>query len=140
LVNDYWISLFHKFKNHPTRSDWRNVASNQFQLLSELCQLANEMTHDAIRRFITQSFIVSTALGETDFRAQLDIAVDQFFQSTISDFALLVNTVGLLTQVDQPYMGKSAFAYDIAPMLIVSNIADKQSNDESVQVGDYWNR
>jgi hypothetical protein len=139
FINDYWILLIKQVEPVHVNNDWRSEAPKKFQLLSELCQLANETIHDAIRRFITQPFIVSILPNEMDFKAQLDTAVDQFSQSTFDYFNLLVSTADLLTQVDQPYKGRAGLIINSAPMLIFNNITNKKTNSEPVQVSDYSN-
>jgi hypothetical protein len=68
-----------------------------------LCQLANTTTDDAIKRLLIRSFISSNLLTKIEFNDQVNGTINQFIQSTISNFALLVDTVHLLTQVDQPF-------------------------------------
>ena len=108
LISNEWISLLRKVTTENNSPDWRNTASLQFQLLSDLCNLANRTIEDAVQRFISQSFIASTILTEVDFNVQLNTILDQFFQSTIIYFGLLIKTVRILTQIDQPYFGQVA--------------------------------
>ncbi|CAF0992487.1 unnamed protein product [Adineta steineri] len=77
--------------------------STHFRFLSTLCQLANKTVTDAIQRFGIQSFITLNVTTETSFDIQLNLIVNQFAQSFITNFDLLIQTVQLLTQTDQPY-------------------------------------
>ncbi|CAF1043100.1 unnamed protein product [Adineta steineri] len=83
-------------------ADWRHHGSSQFQLLSNLCQLANRTIESAIHRFIYQSFAVSNLLSEDNFNAYFNHTFTQLLQSTTSYFSVLVETERLLLQVDQP--------------------------------------
>ncbi|CAF2603966.1 unnamed protein product [Rotaria sp. Silwood2] len=103
--------------------DWRNLASSQFELLLNLCQWAHKTINDAVHRFVLQSFITSDVLTEIDFNSQLNATLNQFFQSTIAYFDLLVNTFNLCIQVDQPYMGSRQMFYSaMESNLIVNNV------------------
>ncbi|CAF3927171.1 unnamed protein product, partial [Rotaria sp. Silwood1] len=83
--------------------DWDGFKDTHFRFLSTLCQLANKTVTDAIQRFGIQSFITLNVTTETSFNIQLHIIVNQFAQSLITNFDLLIQTVQLLTQTDQPY-------------------------------------
>ncbi len=105
FVTDQWISLLEKSTTGYNFPDWRNTAPSQFHFLSDLCKLANTTIEEAVQRFFLQSFIASIVLTETDFNAQLNATLHQFFRSTIVYFGLLIKTVRIFTQVDQPYFG-----------------------------------
>ncbi|CAF1440472.1 unnamed protein product [Adineta steineri] len=106
FVTEKWLLLLKYIRTKYSTVDWRNRAFSQFHLLSEFCKLANETIDDALHRFVSQPFIVSNLLPEIDFTKQLNLTLDQFFQSTIDYFGLLIKTVQILTQVDQPYSGQ----------------------------------
>jgi hypothetical protein len=105
LVTDQWISLLRKSTTVNNYPDWRNTASSQFHFLSDLCKLANTTIKEAVQRFLLQSFIASIVPTETDFNTQLNATFHQFFRSTAVYFGLLIKTVRIFTQVDQPYFG-----------------------------------
>ncbi|CAF3662865.1 unnamed protein product [Adineta steineri] len=107
FVTEKWLSLLKDIKTRHNSVDWRNRAFSQFHLLSDLCELANKTINDAIRRFLLQSFIVSNVLSEADFANQLNVTLEQFFQSTTHYFDLFIKTVQILMQVDQPYPGQN---------------------------------
>jgi len=104
FVNEYWFSILENIRNPWVYIDWNNTALSQFQLLSDLCQLANKTIDNAVHRFLMQSFIASNVLRKSDFDQRLNATLEQFFESTTIDFSLLVDTVHLLLQIDQPYM------------------------------------
>ncbi|CAF0967598.1 unnamed protein product [Adineta steineri] len=106
FVTEKWLSLLKRIRIRYSNIDWRNRAFSQFHLLSDLCELANKTIDDARHRFLSQPFIISNVLPETDFHEQLNLTIDQFFQSTIDYFGLLIKTVQILIQVDQPYSGQ----------------------------------
>ncbi|CAF1150669.1 unnamed protein product [Adineta ricciae] len=82
---------------------WRGFSTRHFRLLSTLCQLANSSVIDALQRFGIQSFVTLNAISHADFNAQLNITFNQFIQSFVTNFDLLVGLVQLFTQIDQPY-------------------------------------
>ncbi|CAF4297521.1 unnamed protein product, partial [Adineta steineri] len=84
-------------------TNWFGFSGTHFRFLSTLCQLANKTVTDAIHQFGIQSFITLNVTTETSFNTQLDIIVNEFAQSFITNFDLLIQTVQLLTQTDQPY-------------------------------------
>jgi len=105
LVTDQWISILEHIKPGYDIADWRNTAFSQFHLLSNLCKLANTTIDDAVHRFLQQLFIASNVLSESDFDTQFNTDLDQFFQSSIAYFGLLVETTRIFIQIDQPYFG-----------------------------------
>jgi hypothetical protein len=105
LVTDQWISILEHIKTGYEVPDWRNRAFSQFHLLSNLCKLANTTIDDAVHRFLRQLFIASNVLPEFDFNTQFNTNLEQFFQSSIAYFGLLVETTQILIQIDQPYFG-----------------------------------
>ncbi|CAF1319758.1 unnamed protein product [Adineta ricciae] len=100
-----WMSILNQSSLNEVSIDWRSEAFSQAQLLSNLCQLANETIQDAIHRFLLQYFVTLNVLSENDFTLQMNSTVNELLQSTIRYFNLLVETVRLLMQVDQPLMG-----------------------------------
>ncbi len=103
FVNDSWISMLAVYVDERDASDWHLTAAQRFQLLSSLCQIANETIKDAVQRIDARSLITPNLLTKTDFISQLNTTLTQFTQSTIIQFGLLVDTVRLFTRVDQPY-------------------------------------
>ncbi|CAF4016489.1 unnamed protein product, partial [Adineta steineri] len=105
FVGTRWLAIMGKGTNSFISSDWRNIAYGQLLLLSDLCRLANNTIDDAIHRFLLQTFIAPIALTEIDLNTQLNVILNQLFNSTIVRFAFLGDTVNLLLQVDQPFVG-----------------------------------
>ncbi|CAF1022237.1 unnamed protein product [Adineta steineri] len=107
FITDNWISLlsFTQVTGYLgwTIIEWDGFKGTHFRFLSTLCQLANKTVTDAIHRFGIQSFITLNVTTETSFNIQLHIIVNEFAQSFITNFDLLIQTVQLLTQTDQPY-------------------------------------
>ncbi|UJR18319.1 hypothetical protein I4U23_005221 [Adineta vaga] len=105
FTNLNWIYLLRDINNMRIHNDWRNRAATQFQLLSDLCRIANTMINDAVQRYLSQLFIVSFVINENDFNKQIKTSLKQFYQSTGYNFGLLTNILQLLLQVDQLYTG-----------------------------------
>lgn len=87
-----------------TPTDWRSRAFGYFQLLSDICKLANATIYDAVNRFTSQPFIASSLISENDFNVQLNAKINQFLRSTSTYFDNLVNLVRLVMQADQLYV------------------------------------
>jgi hypothetical protein len=102
FVSDSWISLL-MVTHNAIYFDWASRAVHQFRLLSTICDLANSTINDAVQQLIVRSLVTSNVLTEADFNAQLNTTINQFLQSIVINFGLLVDTVHLFTQVDQPY-------------------------------------
>ena len=136
LVTDKWISILEHIKTAYNSPDWRNRAFSQFHFLSNLCKLANTTINDAIRHFLSQLFIASNVLHENDFETQFNSTLDNFFQSTIAYFGLLIETTRILIQVDQPYFGplgtNRISAEQENPIAIFSK--NRTNNETTVQV------
>ncbi|CAF1459507.1 unnamed protein product, partial [Adineta steineri] len=106
FITENWISLVSLTQLGWLgwdETNWFGFSGTHFRFLSTLCQLANKTVTDAIHRFDIQSFITLNVTTETSFNIQLDIIVNEFAQSFITNFDLLIQTVQLLTQTDQPY-------------------------------------
>ncbi|CAF0945271.1 unnamed protein product [Adineta steineri] len=96
---------------------------------------ANKTINDHVHRFLSQPFIASTALTESEFETQLNATLDQFYQSTMTYFGLLVETVRLVNQVDQPFTGSSlVFETQFSPDLVANMVIDEITNQKSLQV------
>ena len=59
FVNDSWISMLSVNIDGRNSSDWYRSAAQRFQLLSSLCQIANETVKDAVQRIYARSLIHS---------------------------------------------------------------------------------
>jgi hypothetical protein len=135
FVTDRWISILKQSVTTQDRFDWRNQAFIHFQLLSNLCQSATTTVDDYVHRFLIESFVTSDVLTEEEFNTRLNVTLDQFLRSSIDDFNLIINTVELLTQVDQPYPGSSqSFSAWTISGLGISIIENNATNQSILQV------
>ena len=130
FVKDPWLSTMTSIATFRMSIDWRNRAFSQFQLLSDLCQLSKKTTNDAVQRFLLQSFVASSVLPKTDFDRELNVTLNQFYQSTTTYFDLLVETVHLLMQVDQPYMESPRIIPDVLDTNLLLNIIKNATTNQ----------
>ncbi|UJR34795.1 hypothetical protein I4U23_027576 [Adineta vaga] len=115
FVTPEWLSLLKMVKIGYNSPDWRNHAYSQFRLLADLCKLSEKTINVDVQRFLSQSFIASEMLSEIDFNAQFNVTLDQLFKSTSDYFDLLIQTVRLIIQVDQPYFGPQTIPHTLSP-------------------------
>ncbi|UJR16996.1 hypothetical protein I4U23_003894 [Adineta vaga] len=101
FVSDAWIT-FLSLVNTGLYNNWATRAAHQFRLLSAICQLVDKTITDAVQRFILRSLVTFNVLTESDFNLQSNTTIEQFKQSTIINFGLLLDTVHLFLRVDQP--------------------------------------
>lgn len=135
FITDRWLSIVANIYDH-TPQDWRNRANGYFNLLSRICQLANNTINDSIRQFLLQSFILTNILSEVEFNAQINAILNEFFQTTIKSFISLIDIVHILTQIDQFYMGSISSEWDSIPdKNLIPNISiDNKTNVQSLKV------
>lgn len=135
FVTDRWLLLISKIEAYLSE-DWRTRAYGQFNLLRELCQLANVTINDAIRQFHVESLIISNVLNENEFEKQINTTLDRFFQSTINSFISLIDIEHIFQQIDQYYMG--LFMIEWGTKLdknLLTNISiNNQTNSSSLKV------
>ena len=135
FVHDVWITTLEHTANYFVRSDWRNKAFTQFQILSDLCQLSNKTIHDAVDRFLSQVFIASSMMNELDFHQQLNTSVNQFYQSALYNFDLQKDILQLIMQVNQFYTG--TFAGDpeyFNTGLLIEMLINETNSNQTIQV------
>ena len=111
--------------------DWRRKLYSYFQLLSNLCQLSRKTVDESIQRFLSQSFVLSNIINESDFNKQFDTILDQFYRSTIIYFNLMIDTIQRLIQVDQPYIESAEHSVE-NDFLTNLNINIMKSNNKTV--------
>ncbi len=105
FVSEFWLSL----TEHQDAAlvdlilEWYGLGGRQFQLLSAICQLANKTIDDSLLNFGAQLFITSNLLTESDFNVQVNTTINELITSLLTHFNLLIRTVHLFTQVNQPY-------------------------------------
>ena len=127
-----WLTILQQSATLYAELDWRNRAYQQFNLLSKLCQLANETVLNAINKFLLQSFVVSNMLTETDFDLQLGQNLDHLYQSTTIYFSHLINAIDLHIQIDQPYMIKQVGNGIQVSFSSIEFVTKNTSNNEQI--------
>jgi len=127
-----WLKILQQSATLYAELDWRNRAYQQFNLLSKLCQLANETVLNAINKFLLQSFVVSNMLTETDFDLQLGQNLDHLYQSTTIYFSHLINAIDLHIQIDQPYMIKQVGNGIQVSFSSIEFVTKNTSNNEQI--------
>ncbi|CAF1332856.1 unnamed protein product [Adineta ricciae] len=103
FVSEMWISLTKTI----SRLSWYGLDARHFRLLSSICNLINQTTDDALRRFDAQSLVTSNVISERDFNAQLNITINQFMEGLVINFGLLINVTRLFIQIDQPFASQN---------------------------------
>ncbi|CAF4172766.1 unnamed protein product, partial [Adineta steineri] len=103
FVNDSWISMLALLGSDKDVFDWEHSAASRFRLISNLCQLAQKTINDTVQRLSTRSFITPNSLTEYNLKSQLETILAKFDQSIIMQFNILINTMHLLIEVDQPF-------------------------------------
>ncbi|CAF0940368.1 unnamed protein product [Adineta steineri] len=78
---------------------WRGFSSQHFRLLSTLCRLTNETVTHAIENVGIQKLVTLDVIKEDDFNIQLNTTLNQFKQTLMINFDLLINTIQLLIQL-----------------------------------------
>ncbi|CAF3664549.1 unnamed protein product [Adineta steineri] len=102
FIHSSWIKIMQSFR-HLYPDDWRYRVDLQFQFLSDFCHLARQTIYDAIVRYRSQLFIVSSVMNETEFYKQTNTSFNQFNQSIVYNFRMMTNVLQLLLQIDQLY-------------------------------------
>ncbi|CAF1509726.1 unnamed protein product [Adineta ricciae] len=128
FVDKRWIEVLKIIKHPYVSLDWRNIALSQFQFLSDLCKLANEIVKDAIDRFMMEPLISSNLLSEIEFFTQFNQTLIQFFHSTKFNFIRLSDVGQLLENVDQPYMTPGNLILPFHSNLIAESVPN-ETND-----------
>lgn len=103
LISEVWLSILKYSQIEIVPSDWRNSAWSQFQLLADLCQLANQTVNDTVNRFHLELYITSNVMHENDFNQQINVTIDRLFRSLPIIFAQFVKSTNLFMQIDQPF-------------------------------------
>ena len=139
FVTDEWLEILrNSYVSFGIESDWRNQAFSQFELLSHLCQYADQTVNDALHRFLLGSFVTSNVLTATNFNTQINVIVEEFLQS-LKYFDFFVETTRLLTQIDQPFMGRTYPEYFQTDVNLFSAVSTIQMDDvEAFQVSFTW--
>ncbi|CAF1438217.1 unnamed protein product [Adineta steineri] len=136
IHEDFLSVMKQKVPTLGTKSDWTNRAFSHFELLMNFCRLANKTIKAAVDRFIMRSIVISNMLNENDFNTQINVTLDQFYQSTVADFRFAVDIQRLFMQIDQPYTGKGSIrsSNTVEDLIIKENIAHSVNNQKLSQV------
>ena len=105
FVSDRWISQLKSSMLLNNNNDWRQKAHSEFNLLSNLCELAKMTVDNSVNEFLSKSFVTSNMISEINFLNQLDGIFSQFTNSIKINFNILLDTISLTIDVDQPLKG-----------------------------------
>nr|ACD54674.1 unknown [Adineta vaga] len=134
-VSEYWLSILSNISKHFDNNNWRNSAKSQFQLLSNLCQLANKTIIDAMNSFLLNNFITLNVIDEDDFNKQFNASLIEFFHSIINQFSGLIKIVRLIIQVDQPFAPPVPLSLRYSAVNLIANeIISEEDNQTSLNV------
>ncbi|CAF0991108.1 unnamed protein product [Adineta steineri] len=111
FVHNHWINILRSRRKHFPLKDWRSQLYLQVQFLSDFCRLANKTIDDAVIRYLSQLFIVSSVMHETEFNKQVNASLNQFYQSTTYNFDVMTDVLRLLMQIDQLYIQSARIIY-----------------------------
>ena len=100
-MNDSWISLLMASHSEQITDVCLRMAQF-FRALSTICQRANQTINHAIERFAIQSLATVNMLQQADFNVQMNATVHRFIEPLLVDFGLLIDTISLFIQIDQP--------------------------------------
>ena len=105
FVSDRWISQLKSSMLLNNNNDWRQKAHSEFNLLSNLCELAKMTVDNSVNEFLSKSFVTSNMISEINFLNQLDGIFSQFTNLIKINFNILLDTISLTIDVDQPLKG-----------------------------------
>lgn len=131
FVHEYWMRIL-QYQSPPSNNDWTNRAFMEFQLLSNICQLAKRTINNAIKRFLSQPFIVSTVMNEINFERQFNASINQFYQATIYNFDIQKSIIELIMQIDQFYLGSTFWGSSNAYADLIVNTITNEANNYTV--------
>ncbi|CAF0944033.1 unnamed protein product [Adineta ricciae] len=128
LIGSDWTMLL-RYSLPSSDNDWRAQAPPQFQVLSDLCSLANKTIDDALNRFYSQAFVTSTVMNEVAFNKQLNTSLNQFYQSTLYNFDLIKNLLQLVMRADQLYTGSFVANWNTDITDMVATVVTNQTTN-----------
>ena len=130
FVSDSWILMM-----KLVRSDkWYGLTAQHFRLLSNLCRMTKKTIDDAVRRLTIRHFLTLNVPTESSFNTELNTTLNQFIQTLIINFDLLVNTSHLWTQIDEPFT--VPYAVFVPPNVdsVLTFTANQSSNQRLAEV------
>ncbi|CAF1633955.1 unnamed protein product [Adineta ricciae] len=108
FISSEWILNMRDNDRGRISDDWIYYSSSLFQYLSDFCKLSNKTIDESMNRYLSQLFFISSLINENDFQKQFNTSLNQFYRSTLSNFALIINVINLHLKVDQYYTGSHA--------------------------------
>ncbi|CAF0800094.1 unnamed protein product [Adineta steineri] len=103
FVSSKWINIeFNKFsmKNFLT-NDFRYQSQFHFQLLSTLCQMANETIEDSLQSFYRTKFVTNKVFDPQSFQTQIDSIVEDFKKSLPASFRRVIQLIKTNYKINQ---------------------------------------
>lgn len=131
FVQGYWIRMLQD-QSSPGKNDWRNAAFIEFRLLSDICQLANRTINNAIDRFLSQEFIVSSVMNENEFEKQFNASINQFYQSTLYNFDIQKGITQLIMHINQFYLGSTSWGFSNTYADLFVNTATNKTDNYTI--------
>ncbi|CAF1079605.1 unnamed protein product [Adineta ricciae] len=129
FVHPNWIRVLADDSNALHGSARSHRVYLQFQFLSDLCHLARTTIADAIIRYLSQMFVVSSVMNETEFYKQVNASFNQFRQSTVYNFGLMSDVLQLLMQIDQLYLKSIEILDDFSHNVnLINSVITNDSN------------
>lgn len=86
FITQAWFNAIFDSSNTFAYFDFRRTAVANFQLLSSLCELANDTLMNARSSFLTKKFISTKVISSDDFSSQIEAAIPIFQLNSQSDF------------------------------------------------------
>ncbi|CAF3928434.1 unnamed protein product [Adineta steineri] len=103
FVSSRWINIeFNKssMKNLLT-NDFRYQSQFHFQLLSTLCQMANETVQDSLQSFNRTKFVTNKLINNESFQTQIDSIVEDFKKSLPPLFYRVIQLIETNFEINQ---------------------------------------
>ena len=110
-----WINL--KFPSRKLyTTDIRYQLQFHFQLLSTLCQMANQTIQDSLQSFYRTKFITSQVLSPQSFQTQINLIIEDFKRTVPESFQRTLNLIKTNFEINQFITPmNSAFDFQIPP-------------------------
>ena len=103
FVSSDWINI--QFIQSPTTrfytNDFRYQSQFYFQILSTLCQMADQTIQDSLQSFYKTKFITNQAINPQLFRTQVDLIVEQFERAVRESFQRTIQLVKTNYEINQ---------------------------------------
>jgi hypothetical protein len=116
LVSEQWNTYLKSLLNSETQfiySDYRYVAVSQFQLLTMMCQQAQETIDDALQVFLQTQFVSPQVISQESFEFQVNSLIEDWKSTTINTFMRTFQLVRATEQGNQLDNTNDNAAYNI---------------------------